>query len=93
MGLPALIIPKSNLPGDHQVMNARSMERAGGAEILYEQIDPLNGTLSEWIDGKVLAQKLLSLIGDDTRLKVNARTQRLLPKPGRPRSYRAHHSR
>ena len=70
MGLPALIIPKSNLPGDHQVMNARSMERAGGAEILYEQIDPLNGTLSEWIDGKVLAQKLLSLIGDDTRLKV-----------------------
>ena len=69
MGLPALIIPKSNLPGDHQVMNARSMERAGGAEILYEQIAPVNGQLSEWIDGKILAEKLLSLVLDDARLQ------------------------
>jgi UDP-N-acetylglucosamine--N-acetylmuramyl-(pentapeptide) pyrophosphoryl-undecaprenol N-acetylglucosamine transferase len=70
MGLPALIIPKSNLPGDHQVMNARSMERAGGAEILYEQVAPVNGTLSEWIDGKILAQKLLSLLEDEPRLQT-----------------------
>ena len=69
MGLPALIIPKSNLPGDHQVMNARSMERAGGAEILYEQIAPVNGRLSEWIDGKTLAEKLLSLVLDDAKLQ------------------------
>jgi UDP-N-acetylglucosamine--N-acetylmuramyl-(pentapeptide) pyrophosphoryl-undecaprenol N-acetylglucosamine transferase len=69
MGLPALIIPKSNLPGDHQVMNARSMERAGGAEILYEQISAVNGRLSEWIDGKVLAEKLLSLVRDDAHLQ------------------------
>jgi UDP-N-acetylglucosamine--N-acetylmuramyl-(pentapeptide) pyrophosphoryl-undecaprenol N-acetylglucosamine transferase len=69
MGLPALIIPKSNLPGDHQVMNARSMERAGGAELLYEQIALVNGRLSEWIDGKVLAEKLLSLIRDDSKLQ------------------------
>jgi UDP-N-acetylglucosamine--N-acetylmuramyl-(pentapeptide) pyrophosphoryl-undecaprenol N-acetylglucosamine transferase len=69
MGLPALIIPKSNLPGDHQVMNARSMEKAGGAEILYEQIAPLNGGLSEWIDGKILAERLLSLIRNEARLK------------------------
>jgi UDP-N-acetylglucosamine--N-acetylmuramyl-(pentapeptide) pyrophosphoryl-undecaprenol N-acetylglucosamine transferase len=69
MGLPALIIPKSNLPGDHQVMNARSMERAGGAEILYEQIAPVNGHLSEWIDGKTLAEKLLSLILDNAKLQ------------------------
>jgi UDP-N-acetylglucosamine--N-acetylmuramyl-(pentapeptide) pyrophosphoryl-undecaprenol N-acetylglucosamine transferase len=69
MGLPALIIPKSNLPGDHQVMNARSMERAGGAEILYEQIAPVNGKLAESIDGRVLAEKLLSLLEDDARLQ------------------------
>ncbi len=67
MGLPALIIPKSNLPGNHQVLNARSMERAGGAEILYEQVAPANGGLSEWIDGKLLAQRLLELIQDDER--------------------------
>jgi UDP-N-acetylglucosamine--N-acetylmuramyl-(pentapeptide) pyrophosphoryl-undecaprenol N-acetylglucosamine transferase len=69
MGLPALIIPKSNLPGDHQVMNARAMERAGGAEILYEQIAPVNGRLSEWIDGSVLAERLISLIRDRARLE------------------------
>jgi UDP-N-acetylglucosamine--N-acetylmuramyl-(pentapeptide) pyrophosphoryl-undecaprenol N-acetylglucosamine transferase len=68
MGLPALIIPKSNLPGDHQVMNARAMERAGGAEILYEQIAPVDGVLSEWIDGRVLAEKILSLLQDEARL-------------------------
>lgn len=69
MGLPALIIPKSNLPGDHQVLNARSMERVGGAEILYEQITAVNGRLSEWIDGKTLADKLLALLQDDARLQ------------------------
>jgi UDP-N-acetylglucosamine--N-acetylmuramyl-(pentapeptide) pyrophosphoryl-undecaprenol N-acetylglucosamine transferase len=69
MGLPALIIPKPNLPGDHQVMNARAMERAGGAEILYEQIDSADGKLSESIDGKVLADKLLSMIQNESRLQ------------------------
>jgi UDP-N-acetylglucosamine--N-acetylmuramyl-(pentapeptide) pyrophosphoryl-undecaprenol N-acetylglucosamine transferase len=69
MGLPALIIPRSNLPGDHQVMNARSMERAGGAEILYEEIIPVDGKLSESIDGKLLADRLLSLLQNESRLK------------------------
>lgn len=69
MGLPALIIPKSNLPGDHQVMNARSMEKAGGAEILYEQISPVQGKLVESIDGKMLAEKLLTLVRNDSLLQ------------------------
>jgi UDP-N-acetylglucosamine--N-acetylmuramyl-(pentapeptide) pyrophosphoryl-undecaprenol N-acetylglucosamine transferase len=73
MGLPALIIPKANLPGDHQVMNARSMERAGGAEILYEQINSEEGKLSESIDGKLLAEKLLSMIQDEPRLQQMSR--------------------
>ncbi len=76
MGLPALIIPKPNLPGNHQVMNARSMERAGGAEIHYEQIAPINGRLSEWIDGKVLAEKLLSMLQDESRLQEMSRCSR-----------------
>jgi UDP-N-acetylglucosamine--N-acetylmuramyl-(pentapeptide) pyrophosphoryl-undecaprenol N-acetylglucosamine transferase len=73
MGLPALIIPKSNLPGDHQVMNARSMEQAGGAEILYEQIASVNGKLSETIDGKILAEKLLTMIQDESHLREMSR--------------------
>jgi UDP-N-acetylglucosamine--N-acetylmuramyl-(pentapeptide) pyrophosphoryl-undecaprenol N-acetylglucosamine transferase len=73
MGLPVLIIPKPNLPGDHQVMNARSMERAGGAEILYEQISAVDGKLIESIDGKVLADKLLAMIQNEARLQEMSR--------------------
>jgi UDP-N-acetylglucosamine--N-acetylmuramyl-(pentapeptide) pyrophosphoryl-undecaprenol N-acetylglucosamine transferase len=76
MGKPALIIPKSNLPGDHQVMNARSMERAGGAEILYEQIASANGKLSESIEGKVLAEKLLFLLHNELLLEQMGQNSR-----------------
>jgi UDP-N-acetylglucosamine--N-acetylmuramyl-(pentapeptide) pyrophosphoryl-undecaprenol N-acetylglucosamine transferase len=76
MGLPALIIPKSNLPGDHQVMNARSMERAGGAEILYEQISLVDGKLSETVDGKILAEKLISLLQNESLLTIMSNLNR-----------------
>ncbi|MCX6557197.1 MAG: murein biosynthesis integral membrane protein MurJ [Candidatus Aminicenantes bacterium] len=39
MGLPAILIPKINLPADHQILNAREVEKSGGARILYEEID------------------------------------------------------
>jgi UDP-N-acetylglucosamine--N-acetylmuramyl-(pentapeptide) pyrophosphoryl-undecaprenol N-acetylglucosamine transferase len=76
MGKPAIVIPKSNLPGDHQVMNARSMERAGGAEILYEQIASVNGKLLESIDGKILAEKLLSLLHNELLLQQMSHNSR-----------------
>jgi UDP-N-acetylglucosamine--N-acetylmuramyl-(pentapeptide) pyrophosphoryl-undecaprenol N-acetylglucosamine transferase len=69
MGLPALIIPKANLPGDHQVQNARSMERTGAVEILYEQILPFGNHLREVIDGKTLAEKLVRMLENSEGLK------------------------
>ena len=68
MGLPSIIIPKSNLPGDHQVMNARAMERAGCTEVLYEQTERIDGRFSEYIDGKALAGKITALAFDDARI-------------------------
>ena len=68
MGLPAIIVPKANLPGDHQVMNARAMEQAGCAEILYEQTAFKDGRFSEYLDGKALADKIVALAFDDARL-------------------------
>ncbi len=76
MGLPALIIPKSNLPGNHQVMNARSMEKAGAVDILYEQVTANDNKLSETVSGKSLAEKLLSLIQNEERLKEMAAISR-----------------
>jgi UDP-N-acetylglucosamine--N-acetylmuramyl-(pentapeptide) pyrophosphoryl-undecaprenol N-acetylglucosamine transferase len=79
MSLPALIIPKANLPGNHQVMNARAMERAGCAEILYEQASLIDGRFTEYIDGKVLADKIVSLALDDARLqKMRSRSRSFL---------------
>ena len=62
IGKPALLVPKVNLPGDHQVMNARAMKSAGAAEVLFEDTVMENGELLEKLDGRVLAQKILSLI-------------------------------
>jgi len=37
---PAILVPKANLPGDHQVKNARFLERHGRVRVLYETRKP-----------------------------------------------------
>ena len=67
MGIPALVAPKANLPGDHQVANARALERAGGAEVLYEETVLSEGHLVETLDGARLARRILALADDPER--------------------------
>ncbi|MCK5057191.1 MAG: murein biosynthesis integral membrane protein MurJ [Candidatus Aminicenantes bacterium] len=38
LGIPSILIPKIDLPGDHQILNAREVEKAGGARIVYEEV-------------------------------------------------------
>jgi murein biosynthesis integral membrane protein MurJ/undecaprenyldiphospho-muramoylpentapeptide beta-N-acetylglucosaminyltransferase len=38
LGLPSILIPKINLPGDHQILNAREVEKISGAKIVYESV-------------------------------------------------------
>jgi UDP-N-acetylglucosamine--N-acetylmuramyl-(pentapeptide) pyrophosphoryl-undecaprenol N-acetylglucosamine transferase len=76
MGLPALVVPKANLPGDHQVANARALERAGGAEVLYEETVLQDGHLVETLDGGLLARRILALAGDPERLADMSRRGR-----------------
>lgn len=76
MGLPALVVPKANLPGDHQVANARALERAGGAEVLYEETVLRDGHLVEELDGALLARRVLDLVDDPERLAEMARMGR-----------------
>jgi UDP-N-acetylglucosamine--N-acetylmuramyl-(pentapeptide) pyrophosphoryl-undecaprenol N-acetylglucosamine transferase len=72
IGKPALLIPKVNLPGDHQVMNARAMKSAGAAEVLFEDTVMEDGGLLEKLDGQVLAEKILTLIANPAFLKQMA---------------------
>lgn len=76
MGLPALVVPKANLPGDHQVANARALERAGGAEVLYEETALRDGHLAEELDGALLARRVLDLVDDTDRLAEMSRMGR-----------------
>jgi UDP-N-acetylglucosamine--N-acetylmuramyl-(pentapeptide) pyrophosphoryl-undecaprenol N-acetylglucosamine transferase len=64
LGLPAIVVPKINLPGEHQVMNARALAAAGGAAVLYEETRNEDGQVVEVLDGGTLADTILALAGD-----------------------------
>jgi UDP-N-acetylglucosamine--N-acetylmuramyl-(pentapeptide) pyrophosphoryl-undecaprenol N-acetylglucosamine transferase len=76
MGKSALIIPKANLPGNHQVMNARAMQRAGAAEVIFEDTVMEDGILLEEVEGQKLATKIISLLGAPQRLEKMGRCSR-----------------
>ena len=76
MGKSALIIPKANLPGNHQVMNARAMKRTGAAEVIFEDTVMQDGMLLEEVEGKKLATQIISLLDSPHRLQEMGRCSR-----------------
>jgi UDP-N-acetylglucosamine--N-acetylmuramyl-(pentapeptide) pyrophosphoryl-undecaprenol N-acetylglucosamine transferase len=81
LGKPALLIPKANLPGDHQVMNARAMKHAGAVELLFEDTVVEDGRVLEKVDGKVLAERIWGLLQDPQRLEeISMNSGRFLRK-------------
>jgi UDP-N-acetylglucosamine--N-acetylmuramyl-(pentapeptide) pyrophosphoryl-undecaprenol N-acetylglucosamine transferase len=76
MGKSALIIPKANLPGNHQVMNARAMKRAGAAEVIFEDTVMEEGILLEEVEGRKLAAKILALLNAPHRLNEMGKCSR-----------------
>ncbi len=76
-GVPAIVIPKANLPGDSQVANARELEAKGAIEILYEEPAPTSGKLIEFIKGIVLADRIIRLADDpETRALLSSRASK-----------------
>ena len=69
LGLPAIVVPKIDLPGEHQVMNARALAAAGGASVLYEETRKVDGQVVEVLDGAVLAETILALVSDADGLR------------------------
>jgi UDP-N-acetylglucosamine--N-acetylmuramyl-(pentapeptide) pyrophosphoryl-undecaprenol N-acetylglucosamine transferase len=76
MGKGALIIPKANLPGNHQVMNARAMKRAGAAEVIFEDTVMEDGMLLEEVEGQKLARSIISLLDSPRRLQEMGKCSR-----------------
>jgi len=67
-GRAALLIPKANLPGDHQVLNALEMARRGAADVLFEDAVTTNGAPEAYVAGEELARRILELLEDKPRL-------------------------
>jgi len=68
-GVPAIVIPKANLPGDSQVANARDLASKGIVEVLYEEPALVDGQLIETVEGSILAERIAALIDDPARRK------------------------
>ncbi len=63
--IPAIIIPKINLPGDHQIRNAMAVEKTGGAVLVQERIrHGLNSERQVVVDETELYSRIIELIED-----------------------------
>lgn len=81
-GLPALIIPKANLPGDHQVRNARALGDGGAGRVVYEQTRMQPEGLIETVDGVYLAEAIKELLDDPQRRKEMGEAMKQMADPG-----------
>lgn len=80
MGEPSVLIPKFGLAGEHQVMNAQAMERVGGAFIFYEKPMKEDGRITEGVEGREIAGKIISLVGaPDILAGMRQGAEKLLP--------------
>lgn len=62
-GLPALIVPLVTAAEDHQALNARELERAGAARVLYQEVFWAEGRVVSRLDGQRLACQVIELMG------------------------------
>lgn len=72
-GVPSIVIPKANLPGDSQVANARELAYRGAVEVIYEEPSMVDGRMIESVSGEVLANRICELIDNPARRKKIAK--------------------
>ncbi len=68
LGLPSILIPKIDLPGDHQILNAREVERIGGAKIVYEAVKYENNRRVIYVPEADLMRIIRETIADSDAL-------------------------
>lgn len=71
-GLASVIIPSPNVTHNHQVHNARVLQRAGAAEVILEPD----------LTGQRLLEKVFGILDNPERLAKLAAAARALGKPG-----------
>jgi len=81
-GKPSLLIPKSNLSGDHQVMNALELAKAGAAVVMYEDVAATGSVTEEFVSGTELARTITDLLDDPDLLESMSEKAHALASPG-----------
>ena len=77
-GIASITIPKANLPGDHQAVNARVLEKLNATKVLYERVDIASGEDVESIEPTELSTLVFELLENPqlrTTMGESARTQ------------------
>ncbi|HDP95745.1 MAG TPA: murein biosynthesis integral membrane protein MurJ [Candidatus Aminicenantes bacterium] len=69
VGLPSIVIPKSDLPGDHQILNAIEVEKSGGCRVVYEVVNPSEVRRELEVPEVALFQSITELLDDDAVLQ------------------------
>jgi UDP-N-acetylglucosamine--N-acetylmuramyl-(pentapeptide) pyrophosphoryl-undecaprenol N-acetylglucosamine transferase len=71
LGIPSILIPKINLPGDHQILNAREVEKIGGARIVYESVKYVDNKQAIYVPEDVLLDVIKkTLLDSDVLFKM-----------------------
>lgn len=73
---PAIIIPKANLSGDHQVVNAEQLKSLGAAEVVYEQAMFRSTSNKVYVNSKEFVNILNYLILNPRKLELMREAQR-----------------
>jgi len=77
LGLPAILIPKPGLPGDHQTLNARLVEEIGGALMIRET----SGEQGTFIDGEQFIMGITGTIFNVEKLReMSLRIEKIVDK-------------
>ncbi|MEA1996205.1 MAG: glycosyltransferase [Gemmatimonadota bacterium] len=79
---PALVIPKSNLAGEHQMINAAALARAGACEIVFERPVIAGGNLEASVDSGSLEKAIKGLLSDHDKLGALAKAAAGVSEPG-----------
>ncbi len=68
-GIPSIVIPKSNLAGEHQAVNALALAKAGAAEVIFES--PVAGPCGTTavVDPALLERTISGMLADSSRLE------------------------
>jgi len=83
LGKPSIIIPISSVYSDHQTGNARYIERAGAALVLYEKTDPFKGIGVPFLEPEELIKTIVELKNNPGKLE-NMSQKAATIFPGKP---------